>query len=41
MNNTGQSNVAGTRRVPSAEAETGRADGTRRVPATFQTVNGY
>jgi glycosyltransferase involved in cell wall biosynthesis len=26
--------VAGTRRVPSAEAESGAADGTRRVPAT-------
>jgi len=38
---SGQSKVAGTRRVPSAEAETGTADGTRRVPATFQTVNGY
>jgi len=37
----GQSKVAGTRRVPSAEAETGAADGTRRVPAAFQTVNGY
>jgi dTDP-4-dehydrorhamnose reductase len=38
---SGQSKVAGTRRVPSAEAETGTADGTRRVPAAFQTVNGY
>jgi xanthine dehydrogenase accessory factor len=37
----GESNVAGTRRVPSAEAETGTADGTRRVPATFQTASGY
>jgi len=32
--------VAGTLRVPSAGAETGTADGTRRVPATLQTVNG-
>jgi hypothetical protein len=32
--------VAGTRRVPSAETETGTADGTRRVPATFHSVNG-
>jgi len=38
---TGRSEVAGTRRVPSAEAETDTADGTRRVPATLQTVNGY
>jgi hypothetical protein len=33
-NGTGRSNIAGTRRVPSAEAKTDTADGTRRVPAT-------
>jgi len=38
---TGQSKVTGTLRVPSAEAETGIPDGTRSVPGTFQTVNGY
>jgi hypothetical protein len=32
--------VAGTRRVPSAEAEAGTADGTRRVPATFPKLAG-
>jgi hypothetical protein len=34
--------VAGTLRVPSAEAEQGMADGTRSVPATLaRPVNGY
>ncbi|MGA2618974.1 MAG: PocR ligand-binding domain-containing protein [Thermoguttaceae bacterium] len=36
-----RANVAGTLRVPSAEAEQGMADGTRSVPATFHAVNGY
>ena len=32
--------VAGTRRVPSAVSDC-TTDGTRRVPATFRTVNGF
>jgi hypothetical protein len=37
----GRAKVAGTLRVPSAEAEEGMADGTRSVLATFHAVNGY